>query len=117
MAKAAIHQLVQSLAESGSGLPEGALVAAILPVTLVISSNNVLITSLGLCHPSVDKNFLNLKGPFFRLYLTTTKSFKKTLVYNCCFAETGQATTYQRDVIFLAVKKIRAWVTAGSFPV
>lgn len=34
MAKAAVHQLVASLAADGSGLPSGALVLAILPVTL-----------------------------------------------------------------------------------
>ena len=34
MAKAAVHQLTKSLAEPGSGLPEGATVLAILPVTL-----------------------------------------------------------------------------------
>ncbi|XP_037930230.1 dihydropteridine reductase-like [Teleopsis dalmanni] len=34
MAKAAVHQLTRSLAEKDSGLPEGALVVSILPVTL-----------------------------------------------------------------------------------
>ena len=35
MAKAAIHQLVKSLADSAkSGLPEGTFAAAILPITL-----------------------------------------------------------------------------------
>jgi len=34
MAKAAVHQLVKSLAEAGSGLPPGSLATAILPVTL-----------------------------------------------------------------------------------
>nr|XP_006825946.1 PREDICTED: dihydropteridine reductase-like isoform X2 [Saccoglossus kowalevskii] len=34
MAKAAVHQLVKSLAAEGSGLPEKACVTAILPVTL-----------------------------------------------------------------------------------
>lgn len=34
MAKAAIHQLTQSLAGKDSGLPDGSLVVAILPVTL-----------------------------------------------------------------------------------
>ena len=34
MAKAAVHQLVKSLGSSGSGLPEGSCVLAILPVTL-----------------------------------------------------------------------------------
>ncbi|XP_077544299.1 dihydropteridine reductase [Haemaphysalis longicornis] len=34
MAKAAVHHLVQSLGEPKSGLPEGATVVAILPVTL-----------------------------------------------------------------------------------
>ncbi|XP_035388341.1 quinoid dihydropteridine reductase a isoform X2 [Electrophorus electricus] len=34
MAKAAVHQLCLSLAEEGSGLPAGATVVAILPVTL-----------------------------------------------------------------------------------
>jgi dihydropteridine reductase len=34
MAKAAVHQLVKSLAEDGSGLPPGCLAAAILPITL-----------------------------------------------------------------------------------
>ena len=31
MAKAAVHQLVQSLASEGSGLPKGVFVTAILP--------------------------------------------------------------------------------------
>lgn len=34
MAKAAVHQLVKSLSCPKSGLPEGALCAALLPVTL-----------------------------------------------------------------------------------
>ena len=34
MAKAAVHQLVKSLATSGSGLPDTCCVAGILPVTL-----------------------------------------------------------------------------------
>lgn len=34
MAKAAVHQLTKSLAGKNSGLPEGALVVSILPVTL-----------------------------------------------------------------------------------
>jgi len=34
MAKAAVHQLVKSLGDPGSGLPEGACVLAMLPVTL-----------------------------------------------------------------------------------
>ena len=34
MAKAAVHQLVKSLAEKDSGLPEGSLSCAILPITL-----------------------------------------------------------------------------------
>ncbi|KAI9288523.1 hypothetical protein BC943DRAFT_287849 [Umbelopsis sp. AD052] len=34
IAKAAVHQLVKSLAADGSGLPQGAVVTAILPVTL-----------------------------------------------------------------------------------
>eukprot|EP00730_Choanoeca_flexa_P008484 TRINITY_DN12495_c0_g3_i1.p1 TRINITY_DN12495_c0_g3~~TRINITY_DN12495_c0_g3_i1.p1 ORF type:complete len:235 (+),score=57.51 TRINITY_DN12495_c0_g3_i1:37-741(+) len=34
MAKAAVHQLVKSLAADGSGLPEGASAVAILPMTL-----------------------------------------------------------------------------------
>ncbi|KAH7979221.1 hypothetical protein HPB49_008776 [Dermacentor silvarum] len=34
MAKAAVHHLVQSLAGNKSGLPQGATVVAILPVTL-----------------------------------------------------------------------------------
>jgi len=39
MAKAATHHLVASLASPGSGLPEGATVAAILPGTLDTESN------------------------------------------------------------------------------
>ena len=35
MAKAAVHQLVKSLAEPNSGLPPGSFCAAILPITLV----------------------------------------------------------------------------------
>ncbi|RCN29582.1 oxidoreductase, short chain dehydrogenase/reductase family protein [Ancylostoma caninum] len=34
MAKAAVHQLTASLADKGSGLPEGSCVVAILPITL-----------------------------------------------------------------------------------
>ncbi|KAI0209711.1 Dihydropteridine reductase [Lamellibrachia satsuma] len=34
MAKAAVHQLVQSLSSEGSGLPKAAFITAILPVTL-----------------------------------------------------------------------------------
>ena len=34
MAKAAVHQLVASLAKEGGGLPKDATVAAILPITL-----------------------------------------------------------------------------------
>ena len=34
MAKAAVHQLTQSLADDKSGLPKGATALAILPITL-----------------------------------------------------------------------------------
>lgn len=34
MAKAAVHHLTKSLAENGSGLPDGSTTVAILPVTL-----------------------------------------------------------------------------------
>jgi hypothetical protein len=34
MAKAAVHQLVKSLAAPKSGLPEGSFCAAMLPITL-----------------------------------------------------------------------------------
>lgn len=39
MAKAAVHQLVKSLAEAGSGMPANSRVAAILPVTLDTPGN------------------------------------------------------------------------------
>ena len=39
MAKAAVHQLTRSLASKGSGLPQDAKVAAILPVTLDTPAN------------------------------------------------------------------------------
>lgn len=42
MAKAAVHQLVKSLAAEKSGLPEGAFVTAILPVTLVRYVSNLV---------------------------------------------------------------------------
>ena len=39
LAKAAVHQLVKSLASEGSGLPAGSKVNAVLPVTLDTPGN------------------------------------------------------------------------------
>ncbi len=42
MAKAAVHQLVKSLGEQGSGLPDGACTLGILPVTLDTPMNRLV---------------------------------------------------------------------------
>ena len=43
LAKAAVHQLVGSLAAPGSGMPEGSKTVAILPVTLDTPNNRKFI--------------------------------------------------------------------------
>ncbi len=42
MAKAAVHQLVKSLGEQGSGLPDGTCALGILPVTLDTPMNRLV---------------------------------------------------------------------------
>ena len=47
MAKAAIHQLVKSLAADKSGLPDGTFVAATLPITLDTPMNRKWMPNAG----------------------------------------------------------------------
>ena len=39
-----------------------------------------------------------------------------SIVYNCFFAETGQATTPHHDITLHVVLKVGTQVTAGGFP-
>ena len=57
--------------------------------------------------------FGSFRTKSIKLFQTFKKWFK--VVYNCFFAETGQATTHRRDIILHAVGKLGMWVNGGSF--
>ncbi|CAO3662346.1 unnamed protein product [Umbelopsis vinacea] len=73
IAKAAVHQLVKSLATKGSGLPSGAVVTAILPITLDTPMNRKF--------AAADTDFSSwtpLDDVSNRLFELATKSVKVT---------------------------------------
>ena len=49
LAKAAVHQMTSSLAQEGGGLPTGATVHSILPITLDTPMNRKWMPDAGVC--------------------------------------------------------------------
>ena len=62
LSKAAVHQLTASLAQSGGGLPSGAVVQCILPKTLDTPMNRKFMANAGknpyLCYQKILKIIL-----------------------------------------------------------